>query len=67
MQIVSEQRDGSTKRGKEESFWQERPVEDLWGEMCASKTHTQMYVKGGSGASCFPNIDSTLIKLSQVV
>jgi len=39
MQIVSEQRDGSTKRGKEESLWQESPVEDLWG-IYVPQTHT---------------------------
>lgn len=44
MQIVSEQRDRSTERGKEKSLGQECPVEDPWGVICASKTHTHMDV-----------------------
>lgn len=69
MQIVSEQRDRHAKRGKEELFGHERPVEGPWGETCASKkknTHGFIHVKGSSGASLFTNIDSAL-KSSQTM
>lgn len=57
---------GVNKRRKEESLGQERPIEDPWGEICASKnTHGCIHVKGGSGASLFTDIVSTL-KNSQV-